>query len=221
VARSTHRKRGRTSFWVVVGILVIAVIGAGGYLLISSNSDSPDADGHTGGSKGEETPSVAAATIDLRLKGVTSSTIGTPDGTDAAQQKAARGVRAALAQFYEQAFLVKGNWDEANYTPAFASFVPESRQAATQDENLLTLGKDAPTTFSSVGYDNGDVSVQVLVDEQSQPKSAIAAVHFNATAQEQNGGTMAVRSVGHYFLRPEGDRWEIYGYQIRRKDKQQ
>jgi hypothetical protein len=216
VARATHRKTGRTSFWVVVGVLAVAVIGAGGYLLLNPTSDPTNPDGP----QGETTPSVAPAKIDFRLKQVTSSTIGTPSGTDTAQQKAATGVQAALAQFYEQAFLIKANWDKANYAPAWASFVPESRQAATQDENLLTLGKDAPGTFSSVGYDSGDVSVQVLVDQQSQPKSAIAAVHFNATAHEQSGGTMTVRSVGRYFLRPEGDRWEIYGYQIRRKDKQ-
>ena len=123
-------------------------------------------------------------------------------------------------QFYDQAFLTKSNWSSANYDPAWASFVAESRSAATKNESLLTLGKDAPSTYSAVGFDNGDVSVQVLLDQNSQPKSAIAAVHFNATAKDQNGSTTAVRSVGRYFLRPEGDRWVIYGYQVRRKDKQ-
>ena len=65
------------------------------------------------------------------------------------------------------------------------------------------------------------MSVQVLLDGNSQPKSAIASVHFNATAKETSGSTMAVRSVGRYFLQPEGDTWSIYGYQVRRKDKQQ
>ena len=164
--------------------------------------------------------SVEPASIQFKLKQVTPTTIGPPGKIDQPMQQAAQGVESALAQFYDQAFLTKKNWQKADYAPAWASIVPESRAAAVKDENLLTLGKGAPGTFSQVAFDGGDVSVQVLLDQNSQPKSAIAAVHFSATAKEQNGSTMAVRSVGRYFLRPEGDRWVIFGYQVRRKDKQ-
>jgi hypothetical protein len=201
---------------VFVSLLVLVAIGAGGYFVFLNN---PTTDASEGGPTTGSTSPIPAAKIDFRLKQVSSATIGSPKDPEKPAGKAAEGVRAALAQYYEQAFLMKNNWSSASYAPAWASFVPESRQAATQDENLLTLGKEAPDTFSSVGFDSGDVSVQVLVDEQSKPQSAIAGVHFNATAKEQSGGTMAVRMVGRFFLRPEGDGWEIYGYQVRRKDK--
>jgi len=220
VARATHRRSGRSSF-VVVLVLLIVVAGGGVAFFLLRNDQAGNAEEHAPGSPTITVPSsVAAATINFHLKQVTPTSIGTPgQQADQSSQKAADDVTDALAQFYEQAFLTKDNWNQADYAAAWASVVPESRAAAQRDEDLLTLGKDAPSTFSSVSFDNGDVSVQVLLDENSQPRSAIAAVHFNAEAADQDGSTTAVRSVGRYFLRPEGDRWMIYGYQIRRKDK--
>jgi hypothetical protein len=207
--------------WVAVVVLVVVAGGGVAFFLIR-NDQAGNAQDRPGSSPTISVPpSVAAATINFHLKQVTPTTIGNPGAkADASSTKAADDVDKALAQFYEQAFLTKDNWDQADYSPAWASVVPESRAAAQHDEDLLTLGKDAPSTYSSVAFDNGDVSVQLLLDENSQPKSAIASVHFNANAKEQSGGTTAVRSVGRYFLRPEGDKWMIYGYQIRRKDKQ-
>jgi hypothetical protein len=220
VARATHRKTGRSSFVVMAVLLVVVAGGAVAFFLLRN-----DTAGNAQTPQGTPTipvpSSVAAATINFHLKQVTPTTIGSPGSkTDQSSQKAAQDVTKSLAQFYEQAFLTKDNWDQANYGGAWASVVPESRAAAQRDENLLTLGKDAPSTYSSVAFDSGDVSVQVLLDDNAHPQSAIASVHFNASAKEQSGSTMAVRSVGRYFLRPEGDKWMIYGYQIRRKDKQ-
>jgi hypothetical protein len=203
---------------VVVVVLVIGGAGTGAYFLLQKDS------GSTG--SGSTTPiavptDVPEASIDFDLKQVTASTIGSPRDPDGPAEKAAEGVRDSLAQYFEQAFLTQENWDKADYAAAWASFVPESRQAAASDESLLTLGPEAPGTYSAVGFDKGDVTVEVLVDQQGKPRSAIAGVHFNATAKEQGGGTMAVRSVGRYFLRPEGPDWSIYGYQVRRKDKEQ
>jgi hypothetical protein len=221
VARATHRKTGRSSF--VVGLVLLVVVAGGGVaFFLFRNDTAGNAQEPPPGSPTITVPSsVAAPTIDFRLKQVTPTTIGNPPAqTGESSQKAANDVTKALAQFYEQAFLTKDNWDQADYAAAWASVVPESRAAAQRDVDLLTLGKDAPSTYSSVAFGTGDVSVQVLLDDNAQPKSAIASVHFNANAKEKNGSTRAVRSVGRYFLRPEGDKWMIYGYQIRRKDKQ-
>ncbi len=222
MARATHRKNGRSSF-VVVLVLVIVVAAGGVAFFLFRNDTASNAQEHPQGSPTITVPSsVAAATINFHLKQVTPTTIGNPGSkTDASSQKAATDVKDALAQFYEQAFLTKDNWSQADYAAAWASLVPESRAAAQRDVDLLTLGKDAPSTYSSVAFDSGDVSVQVLLDENAQPKSAIASVHFNAEAKQKDGGSTAVRSVGRYLLRPEGDKWMIYGYQVRRKDKQQ
>ncbi|MFL5767410.1 MAG: hypothetical protein ACJ758_06140 [Actinomycetota bacterium] len=222
MARATHRKNGRSSFVVVLVLLIVVAAGGVAFFLLRNDTAS-NAQEHTAGTPTIAVPSsVAAATINFHLKQVTPTTIGTPASkADESSQKAANDVTDSLAQFYEQAFLTKDNWDQADYSAAWASVVEESRAAAQHDENLLTLGKDAPNTYSSVAFDNGDVSVQVLLDDNAQPKSAIASVHFNAEAKQKDGGTTAVRSVGRYFLRPEGGRWMIYGYQIRRKDKQQ
>ena len=198
--------------------LLVLVAGGGVGFFLVRNDTASRADEQPGGIP---TSVAAASIVNLKIKQVTPTTIGPPGQVDGPSEAAAKGVERALSQFYEQAFIVKSNWDQANYAPAWASFLPESRAAAARDENLLTLGKDAPSTYSQVGFDNGDVSVQVLLDGNSQPKSAIASVHFNATAKETSGSTMAVRSVGRYFLQPEGDTWSIYGYQVRRKDKQQ
>ena len=221
MARATHRKNGRSSF-VVVLVLVIVVAAGGVAFFLFRNDTAGNAQEHHQGSPTITVPSsVAPATINFRLKQVTPTTIGNPGSkTDASSQTAANDVKDALAQFYEQAFLTKDNWSQADYAAAWASIVPESRAAAQRDVDLLTLGKDAPSTYSSVAFGSGDVSVQVLLDENAQPKSAIASVHFNAEAKQKDGGSTAVRSVGRYFLRPEGDKWMIYGYQIRRKDKQ-
>jgi hypothetical protein len=221
VARATHRKTGRSSF--VVGLVLLIVVAGGGVaFFLLRNDTAGNAQEPPPGSPTITVPtSVAAPTINFRLKQMTPTTIGNPGSqTDESSQKAASDVEKALAQFYEQAFLTKDNWDQADYSAAWASVVEESRAAAQRDVDLLTLGKDAPNTYSSVAFDNGDVSVQVLLDDNAQPKSAIASVHFSAEAKQKDGGTTAVRSIGRYFLRPEGDKWMIYGYQIRRKDKQ-
>jgi hypothetical protein len=222
VARATtHRKNGRSSFVVVLVLLILVAAGGVAFFLFRNDTTS-NAQEHPPGSPTITVPSsVAAPTINFRLKQVTPTSIGNPGSkTDEASQKAANDVTDALAQFYEQAFLTKDNWSQADYAAAWASVVEESRAAAQRDVDLLTLGKDAPSTYSSVSFDNGDVSVQVLLDENAQPKSAIASVHFSAEASKKDGGRTAVRSVGRYFLRPEGGKWMIYGYQIRRKDKQ-
>jgi hypothetical protein len=221
VARATHRKTGRSSF--VVGLVLLIVVAGGGVaFFLLRNDTAGNAQEPPPGSPTITVPtSVAAPTINFRLKQMTPTTIGNPGSqTDESSQKAANDVEKALAQFYEQAFLTKDNWDQADYSAAWASVVEESRAAAQRDVDLLTLGKDAPNTYASVAFDNGDVSVQVLLDDNAQPKSAIASVHFSAEAKQKDGGTTAVRSIGRYFLRPEGDKWMIYGYQIRRKDKQ-
>jgi hypothetical protein len=222
VARATHRRSGRMSFAVVL-VLLILVAGGGVAFFLLRNDTAGNAQEHAAGSPTMTVPSnVARASIDFKLKQVTPTTIGNPgQQTSQSSEDAAKDVENSLAQFYDQAFLTKDNWDRADYSAAWASIVPESRAAAQKDEDLLTLGKSAPSTFSSVAFDGADVRVQVLLDGNSQPRSAIASVHFNATAKEKSGSSMAVRSVGRYFLRPESGTWMIYGYQIRRKDKQQ
>jgi hypothetical protein len=206
----------------VLVVLIVVVGGGVAFFLLRNDTAGNAQEPSAGGSPTISVPSnVAAPTINFHLKQVTPTTIGAPGSdVDQASQKASQDVTQALAQFYEQAFLTKANWSKADYAPAWASVVAESRNAAQRDEDLLTLGKDAPNQYSTVAFDNGDVSVQLLLDENSQPKSAIASVHFNATAKDKDGSTTAVRSVGRYFLRPEGSKWMIYGYQVRRKDKQ-
>jgi hypothetical protein len=148
--------------------------------------------------------------------------VSSGEGSDAGPvaREAAGQIKLVLSQLYSQTFLDPANWREGTYEGAWALFAPKAAEAARADEATLSLGPDAGTAYDSVKPAGGSLKLSVLMDEAGDPFTAVATVKFAAKATETDGDVVVLVSTGEYFLRPVGDSWRIFGYEIERKTRE-
>lgn len=135
-------------------------------------------------------------------------------------REAAGQIKLVLSQLYSRTFLDPANWREGAYDDAWALFVPKAAEAARADEATLSLGPDAGAAYDSVKPAGGSIKLSLLMDETGIPFTAVATVKFAAKVTEADGDVEVLVSAGEYFLRPVGESWRIFGYEIERKSRE-
>lgn len=145
-----------------------------------------------------------------------------PTGSKKTAGPAARAAAArighTLDSLYLAGFLDPNAWRRGSYGGAWRAFASEAVTQAQVDEPTLTLGPRAGAVFRSVRAHTAIARVRVLVDRLGHPSTAEAAVRFAARGVRADGVTQAIRSTGHYFLRPSARGWVIYAYDVKRDD---
>lgn len=198
---------------IAVGLVVLAVVGAGGYLLFS-DSDAPI--------DHREPPiqPIPTTTFEFQEVQVRAQTTGKPGagpGSDA--ERAAREVEFVMNTLYTVAFADQVHWGD--YGDAWALFEAGTARQAQADVETLTLGAAASDLYETLTPEQGDsrLAIAVLTDARKSPVSAIAQVDFSAVAELIDGNVTAINSDGVYFLRRSGGEWLIYGYRTDRSER--
>jgi hypothetical protein len=195
---------------LIVGVVVVAVLGGGAYFLLS--------DGKVPIPFVDNPPPVTFTFEDVKVEAATTShTKGTLPEKRA--DKAGEQVATVLSSLYTVAFVEDDYWGD--YGDAWSLFEETAAQQAEADLPTLTLGPQASDLYEKIDASPASsLTITVLTDRHDQPISAIAQVLFEADAKLRNGGTSAITSEGSYFLRPSGDEWLIYAYEMDRNEEE-
>jgi hypothetical protein len=146
----------------------------------------------------------------IRIKG--DSPAGKIDGEDLQDQ--AEAVKETIDALYVAGYVDPEKWEGGRFPEALDQFADNARRQAKRDLDQFTLGRDAQE-ISTVRPINGRLSVEFLTDDDQNPIGAVATTVFAANAMLISGGPAAVQHDATYYLRPEGDRWAIIGYDVR------
>jgi hypothetical protein len=133
-------------------------------------------------------------------------------------EEVANEVGKTMKTLYTEAFLDPKNWRDGSYDEVWPAFDEGSRATAEQDGETLTLGASAGDTYDKVTRPQGWIKVKVLLNRDDQPSTAVAIVKFTALGTGKDGTYTQIVSKGQYFLRPGGDGWTVYAFQVRRGD---
>jgi hypothetical protein len=146
----------------------------------------------------------------IRIKG--DSPEGKIDGEDLQDQ--AEAVKETIDALYVAGYVDPEKWKEGRFPEVLDQFADNARRQAKRDLDQFTLGKDAQE-ISTVQPINGRLNVEFLSDGEQNPIGAVATTTFAANATLISGGPAAVQHAAKYYLRPDGDRWVIIGYDVR------
>jgi hypothetical protein len=205
VARGAHRNgRGdRRALGILATILILGAVAAGAWFLFFREGAPIPID------IGD--PDTPEFTFELiRVKG--DSPDGRVDG-DSLQDEA-EAVRETLDALYIAGYIDPDKWKNGRFPEALDQFAPSTRRQARRDIDQFTLGSDAKE-INSVEPINGRLEVEFLADRKQTAVGAVAETVFAANGTLRAGGPMAVQHDGTYYLRPDGDRWLIIGYDVR------
>jgi hypothetical protein len=192
------------------GIAAVAVLGGGAYLLLSGGKveipfvDSP--------------PPVTFTFDDVTVAAAPTST-NKGSLPERRADKAGEQVATVLNSLYTVAYVEDDYWGD--YGDAWSLFEDDAAQQAESDLPTLTLGPQAGDLYEKVAASpSSTLAITVLTDRRDQPISAIAQVVFEAEAKLRGGGASAITSEGSFFLRPSGDEWLIYAYEVDRNEEE-
>jgi hypothetical protein len=126
----------------------------------------------------------------------------------------AEAVRETMDALYVAGYVDPEKWEEGAFPEVLDQFAESARRQAERDLDQFTLGQDAQG-ISSVRPVNGRLDVEFLADGEQNPIGAVARALFAANATLKSGGPAAIQHEGTYYMRPDGDRWLIIGYDVR------
>ena len=157
-------------------------------------------------------PTTTASELRLELRRASGRAVGRPlrPGRVAGP---AEGVRAALEDLLDLAFVDPERWGDGTFPGLGAHFAGAAREEAVRDLRRLTVGP-ASETIQEVRPSSASVVVKILADRAGHPVAAFATVDLAATAfaDEARG---RIRHHGRYVLRRSGGRWRIVSYDVR------
>jgi hypothetical protein len=210
--RSASERRVPSAVWIAIPLVVLVAAGIAFFAL-------------RGGGPSDTIPTNTVddsiPTFDFATGKVAAVTVAKDDGSgsQAAADRTATAVTKTMTALYTEAFLDPANWRAGSYDNIWTLFDEGSRSTAQQDAETLTLGAAAGDTFDTVDQPRGRMTVRVLLDEKSQPVTAVAVVSFAAVGDRTDGKLTAIRSVGQFFLRPTSDGWRVSSFSVDRHDE--
>ncbi|MDQ4004939.1 MAG: hypothetical protein M3135_01390 [Actinomycetota bacterium] len=140
------------------------------------------------------------------------SSVGEPAPEDEIRRTAA-GIRRTLDAMYLAGFLDPDKWEGGEFPEVLDAFAEGTRQQASRDIGNLSLGGDAPQ-IEFMDPARSRLNVRILIDAEGTPTGAVADSHFSAKGQLKRGGPVFAIHDATYFLRPDGRRWLIVGYDV-------
>jgi hypothetical protein len=188
---------------VVIGVLGFLLFGRGDNSIIGTGPDNT-----IPAFAFNEGRTSAVAVTDTKSKGVPQSA-----------KTAAKDIKTTMTTLYTEGFLDPANWRDGSYDEVWPLFVDNASGPAQQHASTLTVGTGGGDTFTKIADPNGRLSVRVLLNAKNDVATAVAIVDFTAVGTRKDGKLTMFHSVGQYFLRPGGDGWQVYSFDVRRNDK--
>jgi len=120
-------------------------------------------------------------------------------------------VQTTLSEMYDGLFLDPHAWSTAPPSDVYDHFTDASKATAQQNGTSLGLGS-LTGTIKSLKVDSSNLDVQVLVDPNGHPTSAMGTVTFVATAQTRTGWTIRITRQAQYLMESVGGTWLVAGF---------
>jgi hypothetical protein len=194
----------------VGGVVALAVLGAGAYLLTGGEDLIPNVL-----DPGPDTPSFAYDTMTVKAR---SSSDTHRDDLVATAEGVAPDIQVVMTGLVQGTFVDPDTWGD--YEGVFADAMTEEAVAgAAKDVRALTLGATADQEYEFVTPERGELTVTVFMGPDDQPAQAAAASTFVGTAESVDGTLTTVTSKGTYLLRRTDDGWRIFSYDVQRKEE--
>jgi hypothetical protein len=134
--------------------------------------------------------------------------------------KKAKPVAANVATFmstlYKAQFLDPANWQNGDYSSAWAMYDGQAAADAKKNVDVLTLGTDAGSKYDSATPSPAEqnLPVKVLLDSKNKPMQAVATVTFTVKVAGSDGTNSSIVSSGQYLLKPAGSTWKVFGFSV-------
>jgi hypothetical protein len=206
----TSQKRSSVARRRVVagGLATLAIVGAGAFLLTRS------ADGVLPWTNDEKPPPV---TFDLQKVTVETTTPTKGKELTDVAQGAADLIKDQLGSLYYNAFVDPDTWGDPGELDKL--FTEDALGNVEQQVDTMTLGKGASDTYDYVHLGKAKLKIEVLTDAQDEPSQAIATVVFVASAEHDDGTFTRIDSQGSYFFKRIEGEWQIYAFDVTKKEK--
>ena len=194
--RRRKRRLART-----VAIAAVVVVGAGGYYVLSRDGRLPSPF-----AREPERPKFA-----FKLSTVKGYALGEDEPSSRQTAREARQIRRTLSEFYIDAFLAPGSWEDGVPEDAWEIFASGARKQARRDASSFTLG-NAARSVRSLSPTGSALQVRVLFDSSGRPHAATAVAALRADGTTKRGERFELSNRGGFVLRPVSGRWLIVGY---------
>lgn len=217
VANRAERRNGNGKRRLPLALLLIPVaLVAAGVVLILVVSGGGD-----GGGVVDNNDDEAAPPFDFRVGRVRVERVVADADTDALRTEAetltTEEITPVIDELWTDGFLDPANWREGDYEEFFALFADDAAAAAQSNVDVLTLGANAGDEYERVTPDRGGIEYTVLFDRDNNPDTVTARVRFYATAELNDGTSVAIVSAGQLFLQNR-DGWKVVAFDVRRND---
>jgi hypothetical protein len=188
---------------VIVGILILALIGVGGWFLFLREGAPIDLD----------FPDLGVADFSFQLVRVKGDS---PEGNVEPEQleDEAEDIRETLDALYVAGYIDPGKWEGGTFPEALDQFSASVQRQARKEIDQFTLGDDF-AHVEDVRPVNGRLDVHFLADGEGSPVGAVAEAVFAANATTTAGGRVAIQHDATYYLLIEDGRWAITGWDVR------
>jgi hypothetical protein len=201
--RGAHRNgRGGSRVTVIVVILIVAVVGVGGWFLFLREGAPID----LGGPDPAEDFSFQL----VRVKGESIEGNVEPEELE----DDAEAVRETLDALYVAGYIDPAKWEGGTFPEALEQFSPSVRKQARREIDQFTLGADF-ARVENVRPVNARLDVSFLTDAEGTPVGAVAETVFAANARSTQGGHVSMQHDGTYYLLSQEDRWLISGWDVK------
>jgi hypothetical protein len=127
-------------------------------------------------------------------------------------------VTTTMDALYIGAFLDPGNWQAGSYGDVWDLFDAGASTEAQQQVDTLTAGTGAGATFDTIAPVTGSLKTKVLFDQQDQPFSVVAIVHFHATGSGKDGHDLDIKSEGQFVFQKVDGAWKVISFRVLRTD---
>jgi hypothetical protein len=199
---------------VVIGMIVLVV---GGVLLFTGKDANTNAGG---GDNASIVPTAGAFSFHIDAPQVLLTSPNTKPGRAAkAAKPAAQQVEKLIHDFYQQAYLAPGEWENGAYAQTFTAFSAGAKAEAMKQLDAMTAGTQAADTIDTIKANEASLKEKVLMDQKGTPYSVVAVVTFTASADMKDGSSGAITSQGQYIFEKTGSGWQVTSFSVTRNDK--
>jgi len=205
VRGGSHRQQRGATRWIVVVVtaILLGALGAGAWWFLLREGAPIEL--------GEPEHPVPEFSFDL------TKVNGTAPGGEVPQQEvqdAAEDIRGTLDRMYVAGFVDPSKWEGGAFPEVLEQFEEGAMEKATEDLALLSVGGAEAEHIAFLEPAEGTLKVRVLVDGDGNAAGAVATTRFVADGELSDGGPLFVIHNGTYFMRPDGGRWLISGYDV-------
>ena len=197
-----------------VGIGVAVLVLAGLYLLFGRGGDSP-IDAINPFHSDPPVPTFAFTKVTSGYEATVAG--GNKDAQAKTSDEIAPQVQVPVTALFQAGYVDPSSWGDTGAIEDL--FTDDAQQQIEANIDVLTLGTDASTTYTSVEPDSSTLRVVTLTDGKGAALRAMAEPTFTAIATHTDGTYSKITVTGTLFFVQDGNDWKIEAFSLNRDEK--